>query len=103
MDAKERKAGQGQLDPEFECAKCQKLKIKYGAISSMVSFELETLSQHQLLIGQLQDEVFVQRSQIEDLHFCLEQCEKNQGQPFHPDQQWECVKEYFRSLSGPDS
>jgi hypothetical protein len=55
------------------------MKIQLGAISSKMTFELETLSQHHHLIERLQDEVFAQRSQIEDLQGRLEEWENNNG------------------------
>jgi hypothetical protein len=100
MDAKEKKVGQGQ-DLNFECAECQRIKIKYGAINSMVSFELETLSQHRHLIGKLQDEVYAQRSQIEDLHYRLEQCEKNQRQPSTPTNNGNASRNVSEASVGP--
>jgi hypothetical protein len=81
MESTRHKEVQGKFETEIECIQCQKIKIKFGAINSTVSFELETLSHHHLIIGQLQDEFFSQRNQIEDLQFHLEQWEKNQGQP----------------------
>jgi hypothetical protein len=42
------------------------------ALNSTVSYALETLVQHQTLIGQLQDEVDALRSQNEDLQRRLE-------------------------------
>jgi hypothetical protein len=88
MESKRHKVGQGKFEPDTKCIECQNLKIKFGAINSMVCFELETLSQHRLIIGQLQDEVFSQHNQIEDLQFLLEQWEKNQGQTSTPINNW---------------
>jgi hypothetical protein len=57
-----------------------------------MTFELETLSQHRHLIERLQDEVFAQRSQIEDqrsqmenMQGCLDQMENNYKHPNTPD------------------
>jgi methyl-accepting chemotaxis protein len=62
-----------------------------GAINSTLTFELETLSQHRHLIERLQDEVFYQRSQIEEQHSHMEnmqshmeQMERNHQQPNTP-------------------
>jgi hypothetical protein len=44
---------------------CQRMRIQMGALSSTLTFELETLSQHRHLIERLQDESYAQRSQIE--------------------------------------
>jgi hypothetical protein len=66
MNSQEVFTGQDQQDPEKDCAGCQRLRIHMGAINSTLTFELETLSQHMHLIERLQDEVYAQRSQIEE-------------------------------------
>jgi hypothetical protein len=38
--------GKGHQDLEKECSGCQRMKIHLGEISSTMTFELETLSQH---------------------------------------------------------
>jgi uncharacterized coiled-coil protein SlyX len=43
-----------------------------GALNSTLTFELETLSHHRHLIERLQDEIFAQRSQIEEQRNSLE-------------------------------
>jgi hypothetical protein len=62
-----------------------------GALNSTLTFELETLSQHMHLIERLQDEIYAQRSQIEEQHSSLEimqsqmdQMERNHQQPSTP-------------------
>jgi hypothetical protein len=64
--------GSGQLDPEEECMGCQRTRIQMGALSSTLTFELETLSQHRHLIERLQDESYAQRSQIEEQRSSME-------------------------------
>jgi hypothetical protein len=92
MNSQDLFAGQDQQDPEKDCAGCQRLRIHMGAISSTLTFELETLSQHRHLIERLQDEVFTQCSQIEDQRSQMEnmqgrmdQMERNHQQPNTPD------------------
>jgi hypothetical protein len=51
-----------------------------GTLSSIASFALETLSQHQNMIGQLQDEVYALRSQNEKMKFKIDQVEGNHEQ-----------------------
>jgi hypothetical protein len=65
---------------EIEEEDRQRLQIRVGALSSTVSFVLETLSQHRNLIGQLQDEVYALRSQNEEMKFKIEQLEGNHEQ-----------------------
>jgi hypothetical protein len=48
------------------------MKIHLEAVNAMMTFELETLSQHRHLIERLQDEVFAQLNQIEDQHSEME-------------------------------
>jgi uncharacterized coiled-coil protein SlyX len=62
-----------------------------GALNSTLTFELETLSQHRHLIERLQDEIYAQRSQIEEQRNSLEimqsrldQMERNHQQPSTP-------------------
>lgn len=92
-------AGQGQQDSEKDCFGCQRLRIHLGAINSTMTFELETLSQHRHLIERLHDEVFAQRSQIEDqrsqmenMQGCLDQMENNYKKPNTPDNTQEASK-----------
>jgi hypothetical protein len=47
-----------ELEEEYH----QRLHIKVGDLSSIISFVLETLSQHQNMIDQLKDEVYASRS-----------------------------------------
>jgi chromosome segregation ATPase len=63
-----------------------------GALKSTLTFELETLSQHQHLIERLQDESYAHRSQIEEKHNSLEimqsrldQLERTHQQPSTPE------------------
>jgi hypothetical protein len=70
-----------------------------GEIISTLNFELETLSQHRHLIERLQDEVFSQRSQIEDqciqmenMQGCMDQIERNHQQPNTPNNTQEASK-----------
>jgi hypothetical protein len=88
MNSQDFFAGQDQQEPEKDCARCQRLRIHMGEISSTFTFELETLSQHRHLIERLQDEVFTKRSQIEDqrsqmenMQGRLDQMERNYQQP----------------------
>jgi hypothetical protein len=53
-----------------------RLFIRVCALSSTVSYALDTLVQHHTLIGQLQDEVYALRSQNEDLQRRLDQREE---------------------------
>jgi uncharacterized coiled-coil protein SlyX len=85
-------AGQGQQDLEKEFFGCQRMRIHLGVINSTMTFKLETLSQHRHIIERLQDEVFAQRSQIEDqrnhmenLQGHLDQMENNSKHPNTPD------------------
>jgi hypothetical protein len=62
-----------------------------GALNSTLTFELETLSQHKHLIERLQDEIYAQRSQIEEQRISLEimqnqldQMEQKNHQPSRP-------------------
>jgi polyhydroxyalkanoate synthesis regulator phasin len=82
----------GQLDPEEECMGCHRMRIQLGALSSTLTFELETLSQHRHLIERLQDESYAQRSQIEEQRSSMEimqrrldQLERAQQQPSNPE------------------
>jgi hypothetical protein len=45
----------------------QRLKIKVNSLTSTVTFSLETMAQHHVLIGQLQDEVDYLRRHGESL------------------------------------
>jgi hypothetical protein len=56
-----------------------------GALSSTLTFELETLSQHRHLIERLQDESYAQRSQIEEQRSSMEimQCRLDQLERTH--------------------
>jgi hypothetical protein len=62
-----------------------------GALNSTLTFELETLSQYRHLIERLQDEIFVERSHIEEQRNSLEimqsrmdQMERSHQQPSSP-------------------
>jgi hypothetical protein len=59
-------------EPKMECAWCQRLQIRMGPLISKLTFDLEILSQHRHLIERLQDEMFAQRSQIEEQRNSLE-------------------------------
>jgi phage shock protein A len=68
------------------------MRIQMGALSSTLTFELETLSQHRHLVERLQDEIYAQRSQVEEQRSSLEimqsrldQIERNHQQPSTPD------------------
>jgi hypothetical protein len=62
-----------------ETKECQTL-IKFCALSSTISYALETMVQHRTLIGQLQDGIYVFRSHIEDLQRRLDQQEETRVQ-----------------------
>jgi hypothetical protein len=83
--------GHDQQDPKLECAGCQRMRIHMGALNSTLTFELETLSHHRHLIERLQDEIFAQRSQIEEqcsymeiLQSRMDQMERSHQQPNTP-------------------
>jgi hypothetical protein len=54
-----------------------KMFIRICTLNSLVSFSLETLAQHRILIGQLQDEVDALKRQNEDLKRRLDQNERD--------------------------
>jgi uncharacterized coiled-coil protein SlyX len=64
--------GSSQLEPEEECVGCQRTQIQMGALSSTLTFKLETLSHQRCLIERLQDEIYAHRSQIEEQHSSME-------------------------------
>jgi hypothetical protein len=72
QDVKGLLVGSAQRDPEVECVGCQRMWINMGVLISTLTFELETLSQHRHLIEGLQDEIYAQRSQIEEQRSSLE-------------------------------
>jgi hypothetical protein len=81
---------------EEECGGCSRIRVQLGAIGANRAFELETLSQHRLMIEKLQDESYAQRSQIEDnrmkmetMQRRLEQLEGTQSPPSNPGEQQE--------------
>jgi hypothetical protein len=70
-----------EMDDNFSIN--QKLEIKINALSSTVSFSLETLGQHRVLIGKLQDEVDYLRRHGESLQHQLDQREVGMESPIH--------------------
>lgn len=63
----------GEIVVEDNFTTIQKLVIKVNALNSTVTFALETLAQHRVLVGQLQDKVDFLRRQGESLQQQLEQ------------------------------
>jgi hypothetical protein len=64
-------------DSEF--MECQRLVIMVSALNSTISFSLDTLVQHRVMVGQLQDEVDFLRTQVESLKPQLAQQEEDHG------------------------
>ena len=70
---------------------CQRTRIQMGALSSTLTFELETLSQHRNLIERMQDESYAQRNHIEEqrnspetMNIRLDHLERTHQQPSTP-------------------
>ena len=59
------------IEDKLEERKC--LIIRVCSLSSTISFSLDTLVQRRVLVGQLQDDIDVVGSKIEDLQFHLAQ------------------------------
>jgi hypothetical protein len=72
MEAAREDLTQGEEMVEDNFITIQKLVIKVNALTSTVTFALETLAQHRVLVGQLQDELDFLRRQGESLHQQLE-------------------------------
>jgi hypothetical protein len=65
-----------------ELLESQRLVIRVNYLSSTTSFALDTLAQHRVVVGQLQDEVGFLRIQIEFCRYNLLRGKRNMG--LHP-------------------
>jgi hypothetical protein len=70
------------VETDFEKRQC--LVIQINSLSSTISFTLDTLVQHRVMVGMIHDEVDYLRSQIESLYLQLAQREAHHGNS-HPD------------------
>ena len=79
MDSMNNELHQDEEMVENEIEERQCLVIRINSLSSTISFTLDTLVQHRVMVGMIQDEVDYLRSQIESLYLQLANREAHHG------------------------